>query len=65
MVPFKALAFESGVNLTAGLSVVRVSPAHGVAYDIAGKGHASLVSFIAAIEMACKVYLQRNSLAVN
>ena len=65
LVPFKALAFESGVNFTAGLSVVRASPAHGVAYDIAGKGHASLVSFIAAIEMACKVYLQRNSLAVN
>jgi len=65
LVPFKALAFESGVNFTAGLSAVRTSPAHGVAYDIAGKGHASLVSFIAAIEMACKVYLQRNSLATN
>lgn len=37
LVPFKALAFENGVNFTAGLPVIRTSPDHGTAYNIAGK----------------------------
>ena len=41
LAPFKALAMDDGVNYTAGLPVVRTSPAHGTAYDIAGKGLAS------------------------
>ena len=45
LAPFKALAMENGVNLTAGLSVVRTSPAHGTAYDIAGKNLANESSF--------------------
>ena len=41
LAPFKALAMDEGVNYTAGLPVIRTSPAHGTAYDIAGKGLAS------------------------
>ena len=42
LIPFKALTHEGGVNFTAGLPIVRTSPAHGTAFDIAGKGEASL-----------------------
>ncbi|MDR0835047.1 MAG: 4-hydroxythreonine-4-phosphate dehydrogenase PdxA [Tannerella sp.] len=45
LAPFKALAMDDGVNFTAGLSIVRTSPAHGTAYDIAGKNLASENSF--------------------
>ncbi|MBI1266431.1 MAG: 4-hydroxythreonine-4-phosphate dehydrogenase PdxA [Cryomorphaceae bacterium] len=59
LAPFKALAFDSGVNFTAGLPIVRTSPDHGTAYDIAGKGLASEDSLRAAIFLACDVYKQR------
>lgn len=49
LIPFKALAIGEGVNFTAGLSVVRTSPDHGVAFDIAGKNQADASSFITAI----------------
>ena len=49
LIPFKSLAFGNGVNFTAGLSSVRTSPDHGVAFDIAGKNTADPSSFIAAI----------------
>ena len=49
LAPFKALAMDEGVNYTAGLPVVRTSPAHGTAYDIAGKGVASEDSFRQAV----------------
>jgi 4-hydroxythreonine-4-phosphate dehydrogenase len=59
LVPFKALTTEGGVNFTAGLPIVRTSPAHGTAYDIAGKNEASPDSFLKAIYMACDVYRNR------
>lgn len=59
LAPFKALAFEEGVNFTAGLPIVRTSPDHGVAYDIAGKGLASETSFRRALLMACDIYNER------
>jgi 4-hydroxythreonine-4-phosphate dehydrogenase len=59
LVPFKALAFSSGVNYTAGLPVIRTSPDHGTAYDIAGKGLASEDSFREAIYLACDIAKQR------
>jgi 4-hydroxythreonine-4-phosphate dehydrogenase len=59
LAPFKALAFETGVNYTAGLPVVRTSPDHGTAYDIAGKGQADESSLRAAIFTACDIYQQR------
>lgn len=59
LIPFKTLAFESGVNFTAGLPIIRTSPDHGTAYDLAGKGTASEDSLRAAIYLACDVYRQR------
>jgi 4-hydroxythreonine-4-phosphate dehydrogenase len=59
LAPFKALASEQGVNYTAGLSLVRTSPDHGTAYDIAGKGVASENSFRQAIYTAIDVYRSR------
>ncbi|WP_163545124.1 4-hydroxythreonine-4-phosphate dehydrogenase PdxA, partial [Klebsiella pneumoniae] len=48
LIPFKSLAIGEGVNYTAGLNVVRTSPDHGTAFDIAGKGKADANSFLAA-----------------
>ena len=59
LAPFKALAMEDGVNFTAGLPIVRTSPAHGTAYDIAGKGVASELSFRQAIYTAIDVCRNR------
>lgn len=59
LVPFKALTFDSGVNYTAGLPVVRTSPAHGTAFEIAGKNQASPDPFRHAIYVACDVYKNR------
>lgn len=59
LAPFKALAFDSGVNFTAGLPVVRTSPDHGTAFDIAGKGIASETSMRSAIYLAVDIYRNR------
>jgi 4-hydroxythreonine-4-phosphate dehydrogenase len=59
LIPFKQIAFESGVNFTAGLNFVRTSPDHGTAYDIAGKNQASEVSFREAIFMAMHIVKRR------
>ncbi len=59
LIPFKQIAFESGVNFTAGLNFVRTSPDHGTAYDIAGKNKASEVSFREALFTAIHVVRNR------
>jgi len=59
LIPFKTLSFGEGVNFTAGLNMIRTSPDHGVAYDIAGKNIASENSFRNAIYMACDIYRHR------
>jgi 4-hydroxythreonine-4-phosphate dehydrogenase len=59
MTAFKTLCFESGVNYTAGLPVVRTSPAHGTAYDLAGKDIASSESFKQALYLACDIAKNR------
>ncbi len=59
LAPFKALAFDSGVNFTAGLSHIRTSPAHGTAYAIAGENTASEASFREALYLAIDVYQKR------
>jgi len=61
MIAFKIIAFNEGVNYTAGLPVVRTSPAHGVAYDIAGKNIASPESFRNAMYLACDIFTNRNN----
>ena len=60
LAPFKALAMDEGVNFTAGLPIVRTSPAHGTAYDITGKGLASAASMCHAIYTALDVYRNRD-----
>ena len=59
LAPFKTLAMDDGVNFTAGLPIVRTSPAHGTAYDIAGKNIASEASFRQALYTAIDIYRNR------
>ena len=59
---FKALAFEDGVNFTAGLPVVRTSPDHGTAFDIAGQDKANGQSMRSAIYLAMDIYRTRQFL---
>jgi 4-hydroxythreonine-4-phosphate dehydrogenase len=59
LVPFKLLSFEQGVNYTAGLPVIRTSPGHGTAYDIAGEDKASPDSFREALYLAIDIYKNR------
>ncbi len=59
LAPFKTLAMDDGVNFTAGLPVVRTSPDHGTAYDIAGKGTADENSFRQAVYTAIDVVRNR------
>lgn len=59
LIPFKLLSFSSGVNYTAGLPIVRTSPDHGVAYDIAGKNKADETSILEAFYLAEKIVNNR------
>ncbi len=59
LIPFKLLNFNKGVNFTAGLPIVRTSPDHGTAFDIAGKGAANPASMIEAIKLAEKIIKNR------
>lgn len=52
LIPLKALCFDDGVNMTLGLPIIRTSPDHGTAYDIAGQDKAHPGAMIAAIRMA-------------
>jgi 4-hydroxythreonine-4-phosphate dehydrogenase len=63
LIPFKTIAFESGVNYTAGLNFVRTSPDHGTAYDIAGKNMASEISFREALFTAIHIVKHRKETA--
>jgi len=59
LIPIKTIAFDSAVNVTCGLPIVRTSPDHGTALDIAGKGVASPAGLIAAIKMAGQIAQRR------
>ena len=59
LIPFKALAFEEGVNYTAGLPVVRTSPDHGTAYEMAGRDMADPRSMMSAIYTAIDIFNRR------
>ncbi|RRB02629.1 4-hydroxythreonine-4-phosphate dehydrogenase PdxA [Larkinella rosea] len=63
LIPFKTIAFDEGVNFTAGMPVVRTSPDHGTAYDIAGKNQADETSMLQAIYLACDVSKYRKEMA--
>ncbi|CAN5252203.1 4-hydroxythreonine-4-phosphate dehydrogenase PdxA [soil metagenome] len=60
LIPFKALTFGKGVNFTAGLPIIRTSPDHGTAFDIAGKNVADHSSFTAAYQLAVELNQNRN-----
>ena len=65
LIPFKTLASGEGVNFTAGISGVRTSPDHGVAFDIAGKNIADNSSFLLAIYECIDIINRRNDYADN
>lgn len=60
LIPFKTIAFDTGVNYTAGLKFVRTSPDHGTGYDIAGKNIADATSFMEAVFSAIHIVKNRN-----
>jgi 4-hydroxythreonine-4-phosphate dehydrogenase len=60
LIAFKSIAFEEGINFTAGLPVVRTSPDHGTAYSIAGKNQANESSIREAIYRAADIFKNRN-----
>jgi len=59
LIPVKTLDFHGGVNITLGLPIVRTSPDHGTAFNIAGKGMARADSLIAAIKTAREIASHR------
>ena len=59
LIPFKSLAFDAGVNFTAGLPIVRTSPDHGTAYDLAGQGKANPQSMLSSVYMAIDIFNNR------
>ena len=65
LIPLKTLDMDHGVNVTLGLPIVRTSPDHGTAYDIAGKGVADPSSLITAIELAVSLAERRASAMSN
>ncbi|MCI0705989.1 MAG: 4-hydroxythreonine-4-phosphate dehydrogenase PdxA [Ignavibacteriae bacterium] len=54
LIPLKMSSFETGVNFSAGLNIIRTSPDHGTAFDIAGKGKANISSMLEALKLAAK-----------
>jgi len=62
LIPFKLLNFNNGVNFTAGLPIIRTSPDHGTAFNLAGKNLADHRSMLEAIKYAIKIYRSRNKL---
>lgn len=65
LIPFKSLAISEGVNFTAGLPIVRTSPDHGVAFDIAGQNKADNLSLLEAIYVGIDIANARNTYKVN
>ena len=63
LIPFKTLCFEDGVNFTAGLPIVRTSPAHGTAFDIVGQDQASGQPFKSALLLASEIFHNRERYA--
>lgn len=61
LIPFKSLVIDEGVNYTAGLPVIRTSPAHGTAYESAGKNEALFGSFRNALYLACDIFKARKT----
>ncbi len=65
LIPAKALAFDTGVNVTLGLPFVRTSPDHGTAFDLAGQDRANPASMIAALELAADLSQRSSSTTLS
>ena len=65
LIPFKSLALGEGINYTAGLPVIRTSPDHGTAFDIAGKNKADTGSFLAAVYGCLEICQKRKEFSEN
>lgn len=65
LIPFKSMALGEGINYTAGLPVIRTSPDHGTAFDIAGKNKADIGSFLAAVYGCLDIYQKRKEFGEN
>jgi 4-hydroxythreonine-4-phosphate dehydrogenase len=65
MIPVKMLAFETAVNVTIGIPIIRTSPAHGTAFDIRGKNAANPTSMKSAIKTAIEMVKKRKSRLVE
>lgn len=65
LIPVKLLAFNTAVNVTLGLPIIRTSPAHGTAFDIAGKGIADPSSFRSAVQIAIEMIRTRRAAKLN
>ena len=65
LIPLKALEVDEGVNVTLGLPIIRTSPDHGTAFDIAGKRIADPGAMIAAIRMASECATQRAAIPAH
>ncbi|MGB2692816.1 MAG: 4-hydroxythreonine-4-phosphate dehydrogenase PdxA [Thermodesulfobacteriota bacterium] len=61
LIPFKMISFDDGVNITLGLPIIRTSPDHGTAFDIAWKGIANPSSIIAAIKVAAQLAINKSA----
>ena len=57
LIPLKLMSFGKAVNFSAGLKIIRTSPDHGTAFDIAGKGKADVSSMLEAIKLAVRFSL--------
>jgi 4-hydroxythreonine-4-phosphate dehydrogenase len=64
LIPFKTIAFEEGVNYTAGLKLIRTSPDHGTAYEIAGKGTVNIQSFLESIYTIIDIVKNRKEVLI-
>ena len=65
MIPVKLVALEQAVNVTIGIPIIRTSPAHGTAFDIAGRNLANPASMSAAIETAIQMATTKKALALT
>ena len=61
LIPLKTLGFDEGINITLGLPIVRTSPDHGTAFNIAGTGKANPGSLVASIKLASRIADRRQS----
>ena len=62
LIPFKMISKNAGINYTSGLSIIRVSPDHGTAYDIVGKNTANIKGLINCVDLIKKIYKNRKKI---